>query len=359
MYLKLTKGKLENEMREMNRLVLEIFRYLSTAGRLNRKAFEAALPAGDKWLMGYYRGLLPKLQSLMKEPRDQRQTIYDALKHDMEFDLHIGDSGFRFWEKELSREQTEKVKALVLHLYEQLFYKGKTRASGQQFSYQEFKEGLSPGKRINVCPACLGYRDDLKANGGEADHYLPKAKYPGLIFHPANLAVICDECNGLGVKGEKDALEQANLTEVYFPYLRAAEEEAKLSVLGDGGKRYLGLTPAAAKAGAGRQAADPAAKRIENLEELFCLRERWKSRLDNCIEGQAAWLKELDDPAEIERVLKEEARRMGLKAVEQKYLLPEEACLEYLCGSGLEAILEECRRRREEKRKLEENEIST
>lgn len=358
MYLKLKKGKLENEMREMNRLVLEIFRYLSAAVRLNRRAFEASLKPEDRWLMGYYKGLAPKLQSLMKEPMSHRQIIYDALKHDMEFDLHTGDNSFRFQERGLSPKQTEKVKALVLHLYEQLFYKGKTRAFGKNFSYGEFKEGLFPGNRGNVCPACLGYQNDLKTYG-EADHYLPKARYPGLIFHPANLAVICGECNGFRAKGERDALEQGNLTEVYFPYLRAAEEESKLSVLGEGGKRYLGLVPAAAQTGAGKQAAGSVTKRIENLEQLFHLRERWESRLLNCITEQAAWLKEFYDPAEAERSLREESMRTGLKAAEHKYLLPEAACLEYLCGSGLEVILMERQRRREEKRKLAENEIST
>lgn len=345
-------------MREMNRLVLEIFRYLSAAGRLNKKAFEAALPAGDRWLMGYYGGLLPKLQSLMKEPRDQRQFIYEVMKHDMEFDRHMEDRDFQFREKELSLDQTKKVKSLVLHLYEKLFYKGTTQAFKRQFSYREFKEGLFLGNRKNVCPACLGYQNDLKEYG-EADHYLPKARYPGLIFHPANLAVICGECNGLRVKGEKDALEQGNLTEVYFPYLRAAEEEAKLSVLGEGGKRYLGLVPVGAQAGVGKQINDPVTKRIENLEQLFRLRERWESFLPDCIAEQAACLRDLDDSAQAERELREEARRIGLKAAEQKYLLPQEACLEFLCGSGLEVILEESRRRREEKQKLAKNENST
>ena len=119
------------------------------------------------------------------------------------------------------------------------------------------------------------------------------------------------------------------------------------------------MVPVGAQAGVGKQINDPVTKRIENLEQLFRLRERWEKFYRNYIAEQAVWLRDLDDSAQAERELREEARRIGLKAAEQKYLLLQEACLEFLCGSGLKVILEESRRQREEKQKLAENENST
>lgn len=79
MYLRLQKSKMIDEMREMNRLVLRIFHYLSVSKILDRDAFQRALGADGRWLMRYYRGLLPKLESLMEEPLSEREKIYKAL----------------------------------------------------------------------------------------------------------------------------------------------------------------------------------------------------------------------------------------------------------------------------------------
>lgn len=343
MYIELKRGAMEGEMREVNRLVLKIFRYLSSAGRLTPRAFQSAL-GQDDWLMSYYEGLSPRLKELMKEPQTERQRIYEALEHDMEFDRHMDDGGFVFEEKNLSGEQTGKVKELILYLYERPFREGKIQVQGTRISYGGFKSSLFQDNRRDVCPACLGRQNDLEAYG-DVDHYLPKARYPALIFHPGNLAVICGECNGLRVKREKDTLAQGDLTEIYIPYLRAAEGEAELAVLGEAAERHLGLRAVVPS--------DKTDKRIRNLTELFDLEKRWAGRLSSCFAGQIAWMKEVDDETKAECRLKERAEQTRLEAEELKYMLPEAACMEFLCGDGREVIMDEWRRRREEMRKLQ------
>lgn len=343
MYLKLQRGTMEGQMLEINKLILRIFEYLSTAGRLNRKSFEKALGTDGKWLMRYYKGLSSKLTGLMKEPLAERQKIYQALKKDMQFESYININSFCFLEKNLSEEQLNKVKDLIVHLYEQLFYKGKTQALGVSFSYHDFKEGLFVNNTELVCPACLGYRDNLKETG-EVDHYLPKAKYPALTFHPINLAVICDECNGTSIKGECDPLENADLTEVYLPYLRAAEDETQLAVVGVGGMRKMVMLP--------RYPSHKVEKRIENLDKLFHLSKRWTKRMENCFEKEMIYLKVLDSEIEVEQELISVARKQKLQAATRKDILVDAACMEFLCGRGKDAVIDEWKRRKEEKRKM-------
>lgn len=346
MYLKLQKGTMDSQMLELCELVLRIFKYLSTAKRLNCKSFEKALGTDGQWLMAYYNKLLPLLREIMQESETERQKIYLALKTDMQFEKVVNNESFEMSEKKLSDRQRQKVKALILYLYEDLFYKGKAKVKSGVFSYHAFKDGLFDNNSKTVCPACLVYKHNLSKEG-DVDHYLPKVKYPGLIFHPLNLAVLCKDCNSRIFKGEKDPLQHANLTEVYLPYLRAAEEETKLAVVGTGGNYEMRILPTVSP----KQVAK-VEKRIENLDGLFKLRERWSESIKYHMEEETIRLKKYTTWEEAEQALKEHISDTKDIALEHKYRLIDVACLEFMHGDGMDIIKDDWQRRQEEKRKM-------
>lgn len=345
MYLKLQQGTMGKEMEEINKLIRKLFHYITSAEKPDRETLNTALGKDGSWLMRHYGGLESRLLALMEEDLDEKRKIEDILNHDMEFEHRINDSSFCFQEKLLSQKQTEKIRNLLLFLYDSLFYKGKTQAFGKRFSYGDFKKGLFRYNRATVCPACLEYQNDLEARG-EVDHYLPKAKYPALIFHPCNLAAICTECNDIRVKKDEDVLEKRNLTEVYFPYLRAAESETTFVIKGKGGKFHVRLEP---KASLPTQQVE---KRIAGLEQLFHLEERWSKRADHFIEREMDYLETIEDRAEVEQYLKGEARKQRIQSDRNKEVLIEAACLAFLCERGREALIDDWNRRKEERRSL-------
>lgn len=78
---------------------------------------------------------------------------------------------------------------------------------------------VSKTNRFKECPCC-GY-GDLKTwfsdNRSAFDHYLPIKHYPLSSVNFDNLAPICDDCNGRGVKGEKDILSSGKKI-AFYPF---------------------------------------------------------------------------------------------------------------------------------------------
>ncbi|MEN4758872.1 hypothetical protein ABEG63_00865 [Chryseobacterium sp. C39-AII1] len=78
---------------------------------------------------------------------------------------------------------------------------------------------VSRTNHFKECPCC-GY-GDLKTWFSESrsafDHYLPIKHYPLSSINFDNLAPICDECNGRGVKGEKDILFKGR-KKAFYPF---------------------------------------------------------------------------------------------------------------------------------------------
>lgn len=352
MYLKLKQGSKESQMRKMNQLVLRIFEYAASSSVFDQKTFEQFLGTDGAWMVGKYQSrekLCQKMAALFAEPISMRQKLYNAIEHDMEYDKHIGDAGFVFAEDALEPQLKAAAKDFILYLYENLFQKEKFQAQGQMMEFHEFRDSLFEQNEFPVCPACLAMRSDLKS-AGQVDHYFPKKEYPACIFHPANLAVICEACNSAGVKGQKNILAGNNLTEIYLPYLRAAEEETELKVQrvevqGEGGRKWEEL----------RMRMVPfipntlTEKRIQNLEELFHLSKRWTDYLHVILSEELDYLVELEEEAEVRDELYHEAKKRKIQAGKRKEMLLAAACASYLADEGLECVLADWRLRRQEK----------
>lgn len=356
MYLKLNKGNKEKDLRKINKLILKIFEYAARSVQFGRQEFEQFVEHDEVWLAKRYNPsekFYDRIKKLFDFSCDERREIYEALQHDMEFDLNFEETGFVFMENALSDGQKKAAKELILHLYDELFRKDKFIIQGETAGYQQFKDSLFERNKTNVCPACLTMQTNLQKYG-EVDHYFPKKSYPALIFHPGNLSVICRECNDLKVKGEKDPLKTGHLTEVYIPYLREAEKEVELAVreVEEEGKdqtrkkvKRLVMIPRAPGAD------DLTEKRIHNLEYLFDLRNRWSDRMESIIEYELQYLEEQKEEDSVKRLLHEDAVRQKRKAEKNPTKLLEAATASYLEKEGRKAFLAEWRMRQRENEK--------
>lgn len=362
MYLELKQGNKEQHLRKINQLILKIFEYSVQAATFDKKNFEQFVVNDEVWSAKSYipsEEFYEKIKNLFAFSQEERERIYRVIQHDMEFDRHIEDSDFVFeeyqWDDE-KQKQRDVAKKLILYLYDNLFRKGKFVFQNQATGYREFKDSLFECNSSDICPACLAWQTNLKAYG-EVDHYFPKKSYPALIFHPMNLAVICGECNGTLVKGEKDIFAARNLTELYIPYLRHAGKEVELGVgwakeNGEDGKpervRRMMMVPRESDADG------LIGKRIQNLDKLFDLSKRWTDRMNNFIERELEDLEDEKLESEVKELLHNRAKDYKRQAAKNKSKLLEATILTYLENEGKESFFADWRKRREEQKEMSE-----
>ena len=358
MYLRIKQGSKKDHLRKINQLILKIFEYTVDAQAFDRMKFEEFVREDEVWSAKSYRPGEPfynKIENLFTFSQAERKNIYEMMQHDMEFDQHIDDPGFVFEEQQLEKQQKEAVKELILHLYDNLFRKGKFIFQSQPTGYEEFKNSLFEQNLSDICPACLTWQTDLK-DYGEVDHYFPKKSYPALTFHPINLAVVCSECNGFLVKGEKDIYATSNLTELYIPYLRHAEKEVELGVKwieedGKDGEQEKVKKMVMVPRGLDVKLIN---KRIQNLDNLFSLSKRWTKRMNRIIEYELKHLQRKETLDEVVERIHNRTKEQKERAEEDKTKLLEAATLEYIENEGRQSFLDEWRERQKEKRIMSE-----
>lgn len=359
MYLELKQGSKEQHLRNINQLILKIFEYTAQAEMFDKAEFEQFLKEDEVWSTKAYRPgeiFYSKIEGLFSFSRGEREEIYRVIQHDMEFDQYIEDPDFVFEEHQLSDQKIEFAKELILYLYDNLFREGKFVFQEQTTGYREFKNSLFVQNSSSICPACLSNQTNL-TDYGEVDHYFPKKSYPALIFHPMNLAVVCRDCNGFLVKGEKDVFKSSNLTELYIPYLRNAEKEVELGVRqveknGEGGERKkvkrMVMVPCVSDVNG------LIYKRIQNLDKLFDLSKRWTDCMNSIILYQ---LKDFEDEkleSEVQELLHNRAKDCKRQAAKNKSKLLEATTLTYLENEGKERFFADWRKRQDEQEIMRE-----
>lgn len=362
MYLRIMQGSKEEHLRKINQLLLKIFAYAAQAATFDSADFEQFVKEDEVWSAKSYRPGNPfynKIKKLFTFLQVERENIYKAVQHDMEFDCYIGDPDFVFEELQLKDEQKEAIKELILHLYDNLFRKDKLMFQGKITGYRQFKDSLFEHNKTCVCPVCLTMQTNLKRYG-EVDHYFPKASYPALIFHPINLAVVCGECNGLLVKGEKDVFKESNLTQLYIPYLRHAEEEVELKVkwVEENGEEEKEEAKEDEKTAKVRKmvmvprmpdANGLIEKRIQNLDNLYDLSTRWTDRMNSIIEFELEVLKDEQQESEVAALLHNRAKEQQRSAAKNKAKLLEATTFEHIENEGRKRFMAEWRMRQGEK----------
>lgn len=134
----------------------------------------------------------------------------------------------------------------------------------------------------NFDRVCCGCDGDLDA-GDEFDHWVGKAGHPCLAIHPENLVLLCHKCNYRGTKGEKPtySVGATPFADWFHPWLRQAVGKFDVSIQANQ------AIPIALDA--------QDAQRIDNLDKLLRLTERWSIELDSQIKACLAVLEVLID----------------------------------------------------------------
>lgn len=177
---------------------------------------------------------LAKYVAKSRDPAGMQQKILDAFDHDIYFHEHITDHDFRFFYLETLTERTRKaIRPLMESFYTHLLAKSgfPTCIHGHQDAISRdafLKLFWQNNLTVKVCPACdapqsdqFGVLPDEDAEAGDdpfkafddADHFLPKSKYPFLSVHRHNLVPLCLSCNRT-FKGEYDPIEVLDETQI-------------------------------------------------------------------------------------------------------------------------------------------------
>lgn len=251
--------------------------------------FPAITPPAAQWFIDKLRrgANLTKfgtaLKALCNHVRDDPlvgQEIVEAFRNDVKFPNSVNDPGFEFQFALRLDAATQKIlKELMVLFYETLAganFPGAVHGEVEDFTRDLLLEGFERANpKLQVCPACDGQKPSkIEAKLlADADHYLPKSLYPFLAVHPGNLVPICLECNQR-IKGDTDpVLDHAAtpLTNIFLPYVVPAAEHLELRIRRDGSK---GLAIEFHDKSA------PGSRRVESLQAIFALNERWPGRLD-------------------------------------------------------------------------------
>ena len=222
----------------------------------------------------------------------QKQKIWDSFQNDMAFPQHISDKAYRLSRlSDLSQKGAKAFRKLCESLYEVVRTGIPAPVGGpskEPFTLRTLRESYQEenGALGRVCPACV--RQTLfDVSEGEIDHYFPKSQHPALAFHPCNLLPSCSDCNGPSMKGQKEPVDPRDagageLCTVFLPYLRAAKPEVELQV---GPDCAIVLTPSPS-------GDRDTPRRIENIERLYHLGERWSKVLEHVYDDLSGQLEE-------------------------------------------------------------------
>ena len=202
-----------------------------------------------------------------------------AFDNDIRFVDYLDDVNFRFQYSTLAKANRDLIKPLMVAFYEDLLASGFLEAIHglpQRLNRDDFIASFwNSNPNLNVCPACDRERSDkvdIKVYD-DADHFLPKSKYPFLSLHPFNLFPLCIYCNR-SFKGDRDIVDNQNdapLTNIFHPYKRAVLEKLDLKVFRD--------AQGVSKLGEFIDIDGMPSRRMDSLNRVFRLSERWIDRL--------------------------------------------------------------------------------
>ncbi len=208
----------------------------------------------------------------------EREALRDAVRSDIGFAEDFGRAGFSFSFASLAPQTRAAGAKLLSSLYEEVFCRG----SGFRFGVgenanreaweQSFREA---NPEIEICPACASSLLEPRVRGRsliDADHYLPKSRYPPLSVHGLNLVPLCVTCNR-SLKAAIDPLADEGgtyeLGEIWFPYVLAGISEVG-----------LGFDPTRPQSKVTFEGEPDALERAGRFDRIFGLLERWTAAMD-------------------------------------------------------------------------------
>jgi hypothetical protein len=223
----------------------------------------------------FHKKLIEAIKEIQKNP-SVGQSVVDAFRNDVSFNQNLNDATFQFSFPSLNLEEnlSKAIKELMEAFYKDLLEQGFpvcVHQGQENFSRASFVKEFWQAE-LGVCPACDGQRPD--SIEGEVrchiDHFFPKAHFPFLSIHPANLIPICHECNA-SFKGDKLPINiNESLLDTFHPYERPAIENVNvLTDMDTVGRLQVVI----------RDSQTQQSKRVDNLNRILSLEKRWTDRL--------------------------------------------------------------------------------
>jgi 5-methylcytosine-specific restriction endonuclease McrA len=314
---------------ELERAAGQIALLLETIAAAPASASVDELLDAAGWESGRTKPLKDGVAAVAQLPADERAAIRSAFVADAAYAGAFDDKSFAFSFKALARDTRSAAKALLRPMYELCV---------PRHRFEQAFRSANPG--VKVCPACLvgGLPRPVGRTLVKVDHTLPRAWYPHLSAHLENLVLMCGECNDL--KHDRDPLVEAGetlpLTRTYLPYRRPALPEiAFVFSLGQWSAPIVSL----------EGSSEATRLRIQTLDRLLRLEQRWSDYLEDCGDALLGALREAHGAgavrAEVEQHLLRLAReaelsgfRVGGRAVEERWLA-------WLAQDALDAIMAE------------------
>ena len=149
-------------------------------------------------------------------------TVLQVMDHDLTFPTAWGQDGFKFKWPTLT-DAWQKKMARVLEVFYAWLGSGTLDATLMGCSTSELTRLslMTSYRKVNkpVCPYCDGPAGDWTEtkDANDADHWLPKKRYPLFAVHWANLFRVCAECNRY-FKLDKDPLAPRGSNELETSY---------------------------------------------------------------------------------------------------------------------------------------------
>ncbi|MEZ4885802.1 MAG: hypothetical protein R3E32_13795 [Chitinophagales bacterium] len=222
---------------------------------------------------------LEKLTAYYQQNSQEGIATLSAFDNDIQFADKLNDADFRFKYPDLEKNNQELIKLLMITFYEDLLaagfiaaiHGGSKKLDRDGFIASYWSENVG----FNVCSACDRERSDVIDFKiyDDADHFLPKSKYPFLSLHPYNLFPLCVYCNR-SFKGDRDIIDDHNdapLANIFHPYKRTVLEKLDLKVYRD----QKGVS----KIGEFTDSDGMPSRKMNSLNKVFKLNERWVDRL--------------------------------------------------------------------------------
>ena len=284
MFLPVRRAPCSDALNILIQVATEVLSYAieTLTPTLDIAAFEMRLQPEFRYIVQYIdvrRGM----EAIFELPHPVRVKAYQAFCNDMCFEQHTDDDQYCFYE--LPPEASNAINQLCKGLYG-IVKKGNLQEFNLRILQSQYTQ--ENGENGKVCPVCV--REILfDAGEGAADHYFPRTKYPALTLHPHNIVPICSDCNGARLKHAKDPISSQDagpgeLRTVFLPYLRPAQSEVAFCVSADCTRKII-MYPK-------EDTSEHTEKRIENMERLFKLGERWSLVLNNVYDDLIAELSE-------------------------------------------------------------------
>lgn len=259
------------------KMIQDILNY-SIRSFVREPEFEELLDQEDKEFPSLLKrkAVHEAIEKLFRLDYLERTRLCDLFEHDRSFERYLDDDTYQL--REASGQDIAVLNELCNAIYDAA-NGGMPAKSGITFDGNLLKKQFAEvnGKLGRVCPVCV--RELVFAAGeGETDHYFPRRQYPVLALHPYNLLPICSDCNSTRIKHMKSPLARQDrgpgeLRKIFLPYLRPAKPEVEFAVSEDI-ERKIVMHPAL---GTGPYTQT----RIDNLERLYRLGERWSVVLQN------------------------------------------------------------------------------